>query len=233
MDGTRTTADSRPVVLSHLEALLRSDPTALSKNRNQILGAANEASASWDQWRPHADRGIEREIEDYIRQQCPGNPLRCLDGENLPTLIDNHATLLKDWIRIGSSVHTKELLAARLLEIVRRQATGCDAPARAGLDDKAKMLDSIGFRVIRVPWIEGDGAPASPWPGVSYVNAVDIEDKLFVPEMGLGKVEEGWFDSLQGQLRREYRVVPVRATRLLLDNGGLHCAVALARTEEH
>ena len=218
--------------LSPLAALLTSGPAALTERRGRILEIANGLSASHSEWKPRVNPAVQREIEDYVRHQCPGDPLRCLDAEHLPALLDAHPALLRDWVRIGAGVRVTELMGLRLLEVIRRQVAGCDDAVQLGFDNKARMLESMGYRVVRVPWLGGDGAPASPWPGISYVNAVDIDDMLFVPEIGLGDVEREWIDRLQQQLQGQYRVVPVRATRLLLDNGGIHCAVAVSRKAE-
>jgi agmatine/peptidylarginine deiminase len=91
------------------------------------------------------------------------------------------------------------------------------------------MLSRIGYNVIRVPWLEGDGSPTSPWPGVSYANAAIVGRTVFVPKLGLGRKEEAWLDELQQQLPERYDVVATPATALVLENGGIHCALAFGR----
>jgi agmatine/peptidylarginine deiminase len=80
-----------------------------------------------------------------------------------------------------------------------------------------------------VPRLGGDRSLAVPWSGISYANAVLIDDQFFVPEFGLGKVEEEFFDRLRSELPNRYTVIPVYARHMMLFNGGTHCVLAVVR----
>ena len=227
----RILSEPQRAQLANLTDLLFEDDDALARNRDRIVDAARRATADRNVWASHAGEASRGQIEDYVKLQCPANPAQCITGDNLSLLLEKHEELLKEWVRVGTEVNLQENLALRLLEVIRRQASGCDDNVREALDRQAALLEELGYRVVRVPWIQGDGAPNSPWPGVSYANCVDIDDTLFVPEIGLGKVEAEWLDGLARQLRGQYRVVPTLATRLLIDNGGVHCAVACVPPE--
>jgi agmatine/peptidylarginine deiminase len=97
------------------------------------------------------------------------------------------------------------------------------------IDAAVATLEDLGFRVIRVPRLGGDRSLAVPWSGISYANAVLIDNQFFVPEFGLGKVEQDFFEHLQSQLPSQYTVVPVYARHMMLFNGGTHCVLAIVR----
>ncbi len=225
----RSYPEPRPAQLTGLARILSPAGDVLRPNAGQIIEATRRASAAPGLWKVQVSDQTRRQIDDFVRQHCPANPLACVQGENLSNMLDDHPDILAHWVRSGTSLNMQDKLALRLFEIIRRQASPPDDAARAALDQQAEVLQTLGYRVIRVPWLPGDGAPLSQWPGISYTNSVEIDDLLFVPEMGFEKVEAGWFDRLQRALGDSYRVVALPAQRLLIDNGGLHCAMAIAR----
>ena len=96
------------------------------------------------------------------------------------------------------------------------------------LDEAAEDLRGLGFRVIRVPYLN---APALEdlWPGVAYVNFLAVGRDLFVPQLGLGDYESAALDALGQALGRAYRLTPVHARAAVLGNGGVHCAFGIIR----
>ena len=60
---------------------------------------------------------------------------------------------------------------------------------------KIKEIESLGFKTIRVPGIQG-----SNWAGVSYANNLLIDDTLFVPTFGLEEAENRIISELQEKL---------------------------------
>ncbi len=169
------------------------------------------------------------EVTTYVSEHCPGKPGDCVAPERMPDLVEQEPALVRTWLRLGNAVQLRRTLAPRLREILRRQAAGCDPEHRRKLDENAAMLLRLGFRVVRVPWLEGE-AGESRWPGISYVNAAAIGEAIFVPELGLGEVEEEWIGELQRQLPG-FRVVATPAASLLLQNGGIHCVLAFGRVK--
>lgn len=169
------------------------------------------------------------EVTEYVSEHCPGKPGECVAPERMPELVEQEPALVRTWLHLGNTVQLRRTLAPRLREILRRQAAGCDPEHRRKLDENAAMLGRMGFRVVRVPWLEGESGE-SRWPGISYVNAAVIGETVFVPELGLGEVEEEWFGELQRQLPG-VRVVATPAANLLLQNGGIHCVLAFGRVK--
>ena len=58
----------------------------------------------------------------------------------------------------------------------------------------------MGFQVIRVPAFRVDLNGRRDWPGISYVNALVVDQQIFVPRFGLGAVEDGLFREMGAQL---------------------------------
>jgi agmatine/peptidylarginine deiminase len=106
--------------------------------------------------------------------------------------------------------------------------TGCqDLVEKA--DRAADRVERLGFHVIRIPWLPAAKESRRDWAGISYANAALIDRTLFVPSFGLDPVEPGWFKQIQSELPAGYQLVPVPARFLMLENGGLHCAIAFGR----
>jgi agmatine/peptidylarginine deiminase len=114
-----------------------------------------------------------------------------------------------------------------LLDLIEAQASR-PAWKESILDDAAKQLEAWGFRVVRVPLLASktfhDG-----WPGVSYINMLAFDRRLFVPILGLGEVEQQIISKLRNDLHGRYDVVPVNARASLLKHGGVHCVFGIIR----
>ena len=95
--------------------------------------------------------------------------------------------------------------------------------------EKIGELEAIGFRVVRVPAFRVDLNGPRGWPGISYVNALVVDQQVFVPRFGLGEVEERLFREAGAQLPAGYSIVPIDAQQVLIRNGGLHCLAGLVR----
>ena len=117
----------------------------------------------------------------------------------------------------------------RLLSVVESQLLRRPARSQERLDEAVRVLESMGFRVVKVPRFGGDRELKVPWSGLSYVNGLLVDHTLFVPRMGLGRPEEEILRELDRSLPPEYEVIPVYARHMLLHNGGVHCTVAIVR----
>ena len=100
----------------------------------------------------------------------------------------------------------------------------------AAVDAKARELEDLGFRVIRVPRLGVVRRIDREWPGISYVNGLTVGRRFFIPEFGLGSLEEEIVSGLQRKLGDSYEVIPVPARKVLLRNGGIHCLAAIVRS---
>ena len=96
--------------------------------------------------------------------------------------------------------------------------------------EKIGELEAIGFRVVRVPAFRVDlDRPRAAGRAISYVNALVVDQQVFVPRFGLGEVEDRLFRDVGAQLPPGYSIVPIDAQQVLIRNGGLHCLAGLVR----
>ncbi|MCC6394083.1 MAG: agmatine deiminase family protein [Bryobacterales bacterium] len=221
----RQYSDPPPAELRNLhKALLESGAAATSDVRE----AMTQAEAAKRSWKTFADPGVTRRIKEYVAENCPRDARACIGEAGLPVLLDRHPGILKDWVTAGAKLRVGETFAGRLLMVIEGQVSDCRAPAPGALEEVIAQLREAGFNIARVPWIPGVGPP-SPWAGLSYTNAALIGRTLFVPQLGLGHVEQSWFHHIRKALPETYDVIPVDAEFLLLRNGGIHCALAFGR----
>ena len=68
--------------------------------------------------------------------------------------------------------------------------------------EKVGELEAMGFRVVRVPAFRVDLNGPRDWPGISYVNALVVDQQVFVPRFGLGEVEDRLLRDVGAQLPR-------------------------------
>lgn len=214
-------AGAVPPELAELERLLTRFPA-----KAETLEAIQAAKGAHSAWKAQVDPAVRERIGAYVGANCPNNPRACVSAEAIPQLLQNHMKLLEDWVEAGAQVRMKEAMNANLLALIEQQVAGCDTSKISKLDADGQLLKDMGYRVVSVPWISGNGS----WPGISYVNSALIEHTLFVPQLGLGKVEGDWMQKLGSDLPLSYKIVPVPARFLLLRNGGIHCALAFGRT---
>ena len=103
------------------------------------------------------------------------------------------------------------------------------AELEARTAEKIAELEGLGFQVVEVPAYRVNLRKERAWPGISYVNALVIDEQVFVPRFGLGEAEDGIFRLVQARLPPGYTIVPVDAQRVRIRNGGLHCLAGLVR----
>jgi hypothetical protein len=216
-----------PVELQQLSTLIPNGSAALAAAA-EIRVALDRAEAARSTWRAPRDPVAEARILGFVQANCPGNPAACVAPEKLTQLLEQQPDLLKEWVGIGGRIRLTSLMNARMLELVGAQLTGCqDLVEKA--DRAADRVERLGFHVIRIPWLPAAKESRRDWAGISYANAALIDRTLFVPSFGLDPVEPGWFKQIQSELPAGYQLVPVPARFLMLENGGLHCAIAFGR----
>jgi hypothetical protein len=196
----------------------------------QVVQAARRAEPGW---RRQFDQQAMQLIRTHQASHCPADPDGCLQGKELEILGRDHPDLLRTWVRAAHFAANEAIGAVRLLQIIESQVSECDQTLQAGFDKSAAALASVGYTVVRVPWVPGTAERAMPWAGISYVNGAVVDHQVFVPAFRLGAVETAWFAELKAKLPKSYRVVPVDARYLLMTNGGVHCALALERSTQH
>ncbi|MBL8177380.1 MAG: hypothetical protein JNK48_22075, partial [Bryobacterales bacterium] len=179
------------------------------------------------EWKVAADPAVRERVEKHVRENCPQQPAGCIEGAALTRMAAAERELLLDWVDAGAKLRAGQLMAERLLGVIERQISGCSAAE--GLNAVKSRLRRMGFAVIPAPWIQPGEAVSKEWPGVSYGNAALIGDRLFLPALGLERVEKEWLAELQRLLPKGVEASYVPARFSLLRNGGIHCLMAFGR----
>lgn len=216
-----------PAELHRLSTLIPFSAKPLSKvpELQSALGSAITAKRTW---RAPRDPAVEGRIVDFVKLHCPGDPAACIAPQRLPQWLEQEPELLRQWVEIGAKVRLTELMNNRMLELISAQMSDCtDLVEKA--DRAANRVAQLGFRVVRIPWLPAAPDSRRDWAGIAYANAALIDKTLFVPSFGLPAVEKEWFDRLRSDLPTGYKLIPIPARFLVLENGGLHCAIAFER----
>lgn len=177
---------------------------------------------------PVANRTLSPDVNRLIHNRCPTSPDACLQPPLLTTLLAAHAGALRQWSNDAAIQESARLLPGRLLQLIRSQVEPCDADWVRRLDMAADLFRARGYAVVRAPYPGVLPSVPNSWPGLSYVNNLVMGDQIWLPAFGLGAVEQEWFRRIAAQLPA-YRLQPLPARRLMLANGGLHCAAAIGR----
>jgi hypothetical protein len=188
-----------------------------------------QAKASSPEWPQIENARLAYDLSEYVTNNCADNPGDCLAGSSLRRLLHTNLPLARRWITEALRSRTDQQLIVRLLSVIESQLPGFRIETQPRIDAAVASLEQLGFRVIRAPRIGGDRSLEVPWSGISYANAVLIGKQFFVPEFGLGKAEQAFFEDLRAQLPSSHEVVPVYARHMMLFNGGTHCVLAMVR----
>jgi agmatine/peptidylarginine deiminase len=121
----------------------------------------------------------------------------------------------------GIVLQTGKLTGDEILEVYKYE-NGRNGVAEY-LDTVAGQLESRGYNIIRLPYLDHELDPADGArryiPPISYFNVLYHGKKVFVPVYDIP-----WDDEAIGVYRDlGYEVVPVPATILLSAGGGLRC----------
>ncbi|MBL8221092.1 MAG: hypothetical protein JNL62_17795, partial [Bryobacterales bacterium] len=213
--------------LIRIQELLTNNGEIGELRSDKLLQAIERAKSASVEWKAPVDAAVRARIEGHVRENCPQRPMACIEGTSLAHLLDTQRGLLLDWVEAGAQLRTGQVMASRMLGAMEHQAQGCGAAD--GLQEVREKLKAVGFAVIPVPWIEPGKATSKHWPGVSYVNAALVGGQLFLPSLGLGRIEEEWLQELQRQLPKGIEASYVPARFSLMQNGGIHCLIAFGR----
>jgi Porphyromonas-type peptidyl-arginine deiminase len=218
-----------PSELRELDRLFADRRHAFGDQLGTVRKLLNRATKAAPGWPRIEDGNLGLQLGQYLTKNCATTPEDCLAGGGLSHLLNADLPLARRWVSDGLRSRTDENLLPRLLSVIQSQLPGFRVETQPGIDAAVAELEKTGFRVIRVPRLGGDRSLAVPWSGISYANAVLVDDQLFVPAFGLGKFEDEVFAQLQQQLPSQYKVVPVYARHMMLFNGGTHCVLAIVR----
>jgi hypothetical protein len=217
-----------PATLRELRRML-GQPDALSAGRRRVeelLSRAKEEAARG--WPRHADPALAARMAHHLATHCPESPDACFQDPAIEVLLGSDPTLLRDWVGAAVRDRTESVMDRRLLAVVESQLS-LETLTQARIEAKARELEGLGFRVVRVPRFADGPELEVAWSGISYVNSLLVDRRLFVPQFGFGPPEQAIFEELDRALPPDYEVVPVYARHMLLYNGGVHCSVAIVR----
>jgi len=218
-----------PATLAELRRRLAL-PDALSSGRKTVERLVERAKVEAREGWPRAESpGLAARMARHIAARCPMSPEECFTEGGIEAFLLSDLPLLRDWASASLRARTETAMDLRLLSVVESQLATERHSTQERIDDAVRTLEEMGFQVVRVPRFGGDRGLKVPWSGTSYVNGLLVDRTLFVPRFGLGQVEERIFAELDGALPPEYLVVPVYARHMLLNNGGVHCSVAIVR----
>jgi hypothetical protein len=225
---TMTFRSPRPPVLQELTDAL-AGPDALTQQAGLIKRLIERARRESGAWEMPVDAATYGRIEGHIAQHCPKDALGCVGPAKLPALMREQPELLRDWVQMAAVIRSAQALPGAMLSIIEDQLPGETNEKAKRLQEHARTLERLGFRVIRLPWLGGELHGPEPWAGVSYANMVKLENRLFIPVFGLGPVEQRLVEGIEPRLPAGYRVMPVFARSALLQNGGVHCVLGTVR----
>jgi Porphyromonas-type peptidyl-arginine deiminase len=217
-------AGARPEALVELRDQL-SSPHADLVRAGQALERARRQQV---EWQLAVDPTLPEHMRSLVRRVCPEGG-DCLSPANQLRLIEADPDTFGSWVRATQSARDEPAVIAAHLDVVEGQLEPVPETVRRRALEKVGELEAMGFRVVRVPAFRVDLNGPRDWPGISYVNALVVDQQVFVPRFGLGDVEDRLVHDVGAQLPAGYSIVPVDAQRVLIRNGGLHCLAGLVR----
>ena len=202
-----------------------SEPDPDQARVRQALAAARREAADWQL---EVDPTLAGRMQALAGKVCSAGG-DCLSPVSQLRLIEADPETFADWIHATQAAADEPAVIAAHLDLVEGQLQPVPEAMRRRVLEKIGDLETLGFRVVRVPAFRVDLASPRSWPGISYVNALVVDRQVFVPRFGLGEVEDRVFADLQAKLPPGYSVLPIEAQRVLVRNGGLHCLAGLVR----
>ena len=217
-------AGAKPEALVELRDLLLSPKVDLDRARL----ALERARRQQPEWRLAVDPTLPERMRSLVAQVCPEGG-DCLSPANQLRLIEADADTFESWVHATQSAKDEPAVIAAHLDVVEGQLEPVPEAVRRRALEKVGELEAMGFRVVRVPAFRVDLNGPRDWPGISYVNALVLDQQVFVPRFGLGEVEDRLLRDVGAQLPVGYSIVLIDAQRVLIRNGGLHCLTGLVR----
>jgi hypothetical protein len=217
-------ADGEPQVLLDL----REELSSPGPDPGEIAGLVQQARQSQGGWRFPVDEGLFERTKDLVARVCPDDE-DCFSVEDQVRLAEADPGLFEEWIHAVQHARDEQAIVSAHLDLLESQIETIPEELRRRTDAKIVELEDLGFEVIRIPAYRVNLRKERDWPGISYVNALVVDEQVFVPRFGLGEVEDGVFRLVQARLPAHYTIIPVDAQRVLIRNGGLHCLAGLIR----
>ena len=217
-------AGREPKTLVELREQL-SPPHEDPARARQTLERARRQQA---EWQLAVDPTLPERMRSLVARVCPEGG-GCLSVPSQLRLLEADPATFEDWIHATQSARFESKVVAAHLDLVESQLVPVPEAILRRTREKIGELEAVGFRVVRVPAFRVDLVAARGWPGISYVNALVVDEQIFVPRFGLGEVEDRVFRDAGARLPAGYSLVPIDAQQVLIRNGGLHCLAGLIR----
>jgi hypothetical protein len=194
----------------------------------KVLQALERARLQQGEWRLAVDPTLPERMRALAARVCPEGG-DCLSAPNQLRLLEADPATFEEWIHATQEARFEARVMGAHLDIVESQMVPVPDNIRRLTLEKIGELEALGFRVVRMPAFRVDLAASRGWPGISYVNALVVDQQVFVPRFGLGEVEARLFREAGALLPAGYSIVPIDAQQVLVRNGGLHCLAGLVR----
>jgi hypothetical protein len=214
------------VLLDLREALSSPHPAP-----TEIARLVQRARQGQEGWSFDVDDALLDRTRELVARVCPERE-DCFGPEDQVRLAEADPALFEEWIHAVQHARDEQSVVTAHLDLLESQLEPIPGELRQRTEEKIAELEAMGFEVIRIPAYRVNLTKERDWPGISYVNALVVDEQVFVPRFGLGEVEDGIFRLVQEKLPSGYTLVPVDAQRVLTRNGGLHCLAGLIRSHE-
>jgi len=219
----RLEGDQPRVLVELREALSSPNPSPAEIAR--LVGVARREQGGWSF---EVDEAILERTRALVGRVCPGRD-DCFSIEDQARLAEADPDLFEEWIHGVQQARDEPAIVTAHLDLLESQIETIPEELEARTREKIAELEGMGFQVIQVPAYRVNLRKERDWPGISYVNALVVDQQVFVPRFGLGEAEDGIFRLVQAKLPSGYSLIPVDAQRVLIRNGGLHCLAGLIR----
>jgi len=217
-------AGREPRVLVELREQL-SSPHADLRRARETLGRARRQQTDWQLG---VDPGLRERMRPLVAAACPEGR-DCLSAAGQLRMLEADPATFEEWVSATQAARDEPAVIAAHLDVAGGQLDPVSDQLRRLTLERIGQLEAVGFRIVRVPAFRVGSNGPRRWPGISYVNALAMDEQIFVPRFGLGDVETRIFREIGAQLPPGYSVVPIDAQQVLIRNGGLHCLAGLIR----
>jgi hypothetical protein len=207
---------------------LRDELSPPDPDLRRVRQTLERARQEQPEWQFGIDPGLTERVRSLVAGACPEGE-DCFSVPNQLRMMEADPASFEEWIYATQSARHEPAIMRAHLDLVEGQLDPLPESVRRLALEKAAELEQIGFRVIRIPAFRADLNGRRDWPGISYVNALVVDQQVFVPRFGLGEVEDELLREVGRQISPGHSIVPIDAQQVLIRNGGLHCLAGLVR----
>jgi hypothetical protein len=216
------------------KSLLRLKDALASPNPDprEVARLVGQARRQQGTWRFNVDEDLFERTKVLVAEVCPQEE-NCFTASDQVRLAEANAALFEEWIHGVQNARDEQKVVTAHLDLVESQIEPIPEDLSGRTSEKIAELEGMGFRVIRMPAFRVNLRKERDWPGISYVNGLVVDKQVFLPQFGLGEIEDEIFRLVDAQLPAGYSIVPIHAQGVLIRNGGLHCLTGLIRSPDN